>query len=429
MSCPRRVLIVDDNHSIHEDFKKILMTDVSDKNHVALDQLETQLFAIDNSPPSNPIQEENIPKYQIDSAYQGEEALKKIRQAEMEHFPYSLIFMDIRMPPGWNGIETIEYIWKEFPDKEIVIASAYSDFSWNDILSRLKKSDHLLFLRKPFESLEVQHMALALTEKHALAKKIKDHISNLEEEVSSRTEELYRQQEISLKSEKLASLGLLAAGIAHEINTPLSTIALTASFIREEIEQTTNLSLINGHIDLIEKTVMRIGHITHSLKAYARSNTDHIEYAKVCLTEMVNQVQILCSYKLKASEVTLDCTNIPPLTVLCRQAHIEQVLINLVANACDAVMPLQEKWIRVEAKKMDGGIEITVLNNGPLISTEIQSKLFDPFFTTKSLDKGTGLGLSVSKGLVEAHGGRIFLDNNSDVTRFVVWLPTCPLVK
>ncbi len=151
-----KILIVDDTPSIHEDFRKILIT--TDPSGEYLDGMADSLFG---KTEQNPVYEEI--EYRLESAFQGEEALKMIEQAELEGEGYSLVFMDVRMPPGLDGIKTIAKIWKQYPSMEIVICTAYSDYSWVDIIDILGPSDHLLVLKKPFDADEAQQMALAMT--------------------------------------------------------------------------------------------------------------------------------------------------------------------------------------------------------------------------------------------------------------------------
>jgi len=167
-----RILIVDDTPSIHEDFRKILMT--TDPIGQDLDDMADSLFGkTDQDPVYKEIQ------YQLESAYQGEEALKMIEQAEMEGDGYSLVFMDVRMPPGLDGIKTISRIWEQYPSMEIVICTAYSDYSWVDIIDILGPSDHLLVLKKPFDADEAQQMALAMTRRAGKTNEQKAYIHKL----------------------------------------------------------------------------------------------------------------------------------------------------------------------------------------------------------------------------------------------------------
>jgi CheY-like chemotaxis protein len=133
----KRLLIVDDNEEIHADFKKILVPLIIHKDSET-QELEKELFGDDDNHDKEVVE---IPSYDIDDAYQGEDAVSMVDRAESEGNPYSLIFMDIRMPPGMDGIETIKKIWDKNPDAEVVICTAYSDYSWNQILKMLGQTD------------------------------------------------------------------------------------------------------------------------------------------------------------------------------------------------------------------------------------------------------------------------------------------------
>lgn len=178
MSNSNRILIVDDTPSIHEDFRKILSTPGTMAKD--LDEMAESLFG---SQKSGPVLQ-GI-DYELDSAFQGDEAIAMIEKAENEGKGYSLVFMDVRMPPGMDGIRTIEKIWEHFPAMEIVICTAYSDYSWIDIVDILGPSDHLLVLKKPFDADEAQQMALSLTRRASSSKRTNEHISTLEENLET----------------------------------------------------------------------------------------------------------------------------------------------------------------------------------------------------------------------------------------------------
>jgi len=180
-----RILIVDDTPSIHEDFKKILSAPGS--MGTGLDEMAGSLFG--GSEQDNVYKEIN---YQLDSAFQGEEALNMIEKAEKEGKGYSLIFMDVRMPPGLDGIKTITRIWEEYPTMEIVICTAYSDYSWVDIIDILGPSDHLLVLKKPFDADEAQQMALSMTRRASKAQEQHKNMFNLEKDLQECEESVMR---------------------------------------------------------------------------------------------------------------------------------------------------------------------------------------------------------------------------------------------
>jgi len=168
-----RILIVDDTPSIHEDFRKILA--LPEEMTEDLDRMADSLFGRS--------EQDTVYKtinYELNSAFQGEEALDMIEKAEAEGRGYSLVFMDVRMPPGLDGIKTISKIWERYPSMEIVICTAYSDYSWVDIIDILGPSDHLLVLKKPFDADEAQQMALAMTRRANTSLKQRKHISTLE---------------------------------------------------------------------------------------------------------------------------------------------------------------------------------------------------------------------------------------------------------
>lgn len=156
----RRVLIVDDNRAIHSDYRKILCDAETDDELAGMEALFLGTSVEDETPRLN---------LTLDSAFQGEEALKKVTEAVQSGTPYALAFVDMRMPPGWDGLETIERLWEVDPHLHIVICSAYSDQSWSGICQRLHKGEQFLILKKPFETAEVLQCAVSLVRKWNLA--------------------------------------------------------------------------------------------------------------------------------------------------------------------------------------------------------------------------------------------------------------------
>src|SRR5678815_2406269 len=154
----RRILLVDDNSSIHADFRKILCP--SKDSNSTLDAMEEALF--DEKPATT---EEG---FELDSAFQGQEALAMVKQSLAENRPYAMAFVDVRMPPGWDGIETIARIWEVYPELQVVVCTAYSDYSWEAMRAKVGQPDSLLVLKKPFDNIEVQQVAHALTKKWQL---------------------------------------------------------------------------------------------------------------------------------------------------------------------------------------------------------------------------------------------------------------------
>ncbi len=181
-----RILVVDDNPSIHDDFRKILGVKTEAQTH--LESVETAIFGTAEIPAERH-------GFRIDSAYQGQEAFEMVKKAAAEDDPYVIIFVDIRMPPGWDGVETLERIWQCAPELQAVICTAYSDYSWDEMTRRLGSSDNLLILKKPFETVEVLQMAHALAKKWILGRQAKLRMDDLDQMVRLRTSELRASEE------------------------------------------------------------------------------------------------------------------------------------------------------------------------------------------------------------------------------------------
>jgi two-component system cell cycle sensor histidine kinase/response regulator CckA len=182
---PLRILVVDDNAAIHEDFRKILS--VSTERDVALQSMEAVLFGSAAAP--------KAPQFALDFAQQGQEALAKVEAAVADGRPYALAFVDIRMPPGWDGVETIVHLWNADPALEVVICTAYSDCSWEKMSQRFGPTDQLLILKKPFDNVEVRQMAHALARKWRLNQQARRQLDELDRLVAERTLELRRSEE------------------------------------------------------------------------------------------------------------------------------------------------------------------------------------------------------------------------------------------
>ncbi|MGH8329449.1 MAG: diguanylate cyclase domain-containing protein, partial [Pseudomonas sp.] len=177
----RRILIIDDTPSIHEDFRKILGPEIECEQTLA--GAEEALFGT--------VQLDRL-TFQLDSAYQGQEALELVTRALAEGRPYAMAFTDMRMPPGWDGLETIEQLWKADPHLQIALCTAYSDYTWEDMAERLEFGDQLLVLKKPFDSLEIRQMASALTWKWQMAQDAAMKVLSLEQTIEARVHELLK---------------------------------------------------------------------------------------------------------------------------------------------------------------------------------------------------------------------------------------------
>ena len=177
-----RILTIDDNASIHEDYRKVLL---QREANTQLNAAESILFDITPEPNPNP-----LPEYQIDSAFQGEQGLELVKKSLANNTPYAVAFVDVRMPPGWDGIETVQRIWEVAPDLPVVLCTAHSDYSWDEIRTKLDRTDQLLILKKPFDPIELQQVAAAQVARSHLQMISQRTMDDLEAMVEVRTQEI-----------------------------------------------------------------------------------------------------------------------------------------------------------------------------------------------------------------------------------------------
>ncbi|MBI2424834.1 MAG: diguanylate cyclase [Candidatus Hydrogenedentes bacterium] len=205
----RRIITIDDNKDIHADFRSIL---IPRSTSGALDNLESELFGGDDPKPSP---RSLVHHFELECALQGEEGAAKIAQASEEDTPFALAFIDMRMPPGWDGVETARRIWEIDPKIQIVICTAYSDYSAEEFNGHFRSTDSLIILKKPFDPIEILQLANALTEKWILAKQANMKMSELRELVKTRTVELEQAnrqllEEVDLRRKAEERLELLS---------------------------------------------------------------------------------------------------------------------------------------------------------------------------------------------------------------------------
>ncbi len=223
----RRILVVDDMPSVHEDFRKILARRSDSGNRKKL--RAAILGGETNDTPAI--------EFEIDTAPQGEEGYRKVADAVNTSGPYAMAFVDMRMPPGWDGLETIERMWSVDPDLQVVVCTAYSDYTWEEIIARLGHSDRLLLLKKPFDNAEVWQLACALTEKWNLGASAKIVHAELEAMVERRTQQL-QEANTRLKTEttEREQAEALALRFGHILDESLNEIyifdAETMQFVR-----------------------------------------------------------------------------------------------------------------------------------------------------------------------------------------------------
>ena len=446
-----RILIVDDNAAIHSDFAKILVRATSDTEYDALERL-----ALGEAPS---VDDATSDTYALDSAYQGAEALERVEAAVRSNSQYAMAFVDMRMPPGWDGLQTIERLWAVDPGLQIAICSAYSDYDWDEVLSRLKKPDNLLVIKKPFEAVEVLQCANALTGKWHSERELQRHLVSLEETIRTRTasveainEQLREQMRLRAAVElelglaqKLESVGRLAAGIAHEINTPIQYISDSVYFLQsafsdllrvlpivptDAVDSVVDLAFLREEIpQAIERTMegtQRVATIVRAMKEFAHPDASEKMLADLNRTLETTLLIARNEYKYVAT-VDLQCGELPE--VKCNVGELSQVFLNLIVNSAHALADVGRDTdtgrITIRTALAGEWAELTFEDNGCGIPQDVIDKIYDPFFTTKEVGRGSGQGLAIARSIiVDKHSGRInVVSTPGHGTCFTVRLP------
>jgi PAS domain S-box-containing protein len=241
--------------------------------------------------------------------------------------------------------------------------------------------------------------------------------------------EIESGKEQVVASARLSALGMMAGGIAHEINNPLSIIHALASDLIEtvEVEDAVPPRLVLRNSLRIRETADRIARIIKSLRQISREGSRDPLHP-VPIGKILDDTLEICRERFRAHSVELLLPEVmPDWMVSCREVQIAQVLLNLLQNAFDAVVEFPgERWVRLELESHDDSVAISVTDSGPGIPSELRSRIMEPFFTTKAVGKGTGLGLSLSKTIAEEHGGKLVCGQARGHTRFSLVLPLTP---
>ena len=480
----RRVLIIDDNRAIHDDFQKILGDLGKDGNGLA--EMEVSLFG--DSGKRAPLE-----KFELDFAFQGQEGLERVQQALANSRPYALAFVDVRMPPGWDGIETTARIWEQAPDLQIVICTAYSDYSWDEMAAKVGSSDQLVILKKPFDNIEVFQLAQSLTHKWEISAQLKEKLSGLEKLAAERTEELTTTNqrlkaeieehiqaererqllEVQLRqSQKLEAVGQLASGIAHEINTPIQYVADNTLFVRDSFlsiqeilgshlellkhaknnsltpELAANAEQVLKKADLeflfeqipaaIKETLEGVDRVTRIVRAMKEfSHPGSKDKTAADLNHSIETTVSVTRNEWKyVAETKLDLDpNLPP--ILCFIGEFNQCILNLIVNASHAIAdavktnPETKGLITLQTRRDGDFVEVRVTDTGTGIPESARPHIFEPFFTTKDVGKGTGQGLSIVYGcVVKRHGGTVSFETEMGRgTTFILRLPISARAK
>ncbi len=425
----RRILVIDDNRAIHEDFRKILETNVKEDRY---DQARASLFG-----GASPARGQE--QFELDYADQGQQALAMVQSALKEGRPYAVAFVDMRMPPGWDGLETVEHLWNEDSRLEVVICTAYADQPWVEIRDRIGRNDKLLILQKPFNSVEVLQLATALSRKWNLAHQVEQQLSELNQRVDERTGELQRanDQQKQLQRQfqqiqKMEAIGRLAGGVAHDFNNLLTVITGCSALLMEQVRSEDPMRVL---IEEIGKAGERASTLTRQLLAFSRQQV--LKPQRVDLNDSLKAITSMLK-RLIGEDIDLAVEYAPQLwPVHVDRGQIDQVVMNLAVNARDAMPDGGTLTIVTSNFTLHPGtsvphpvfvpgqyVQLTIRDTGHGMDEKVRAHVFEPFFTTKEEGKGTGLGLATVYGIIKQSRGFIFVDSEPGKgTTFDVYFP------
>ncbi len=396
-SANRRILVVDDNEAIHGDFGKILCGVQG-----ASGDLDAEAAALFGEEPVIRSQT----RFEVEFARQGLEALDLVLQARSEGRPFALAFVDMRMPPGWDGLTTIVELWKADPEIQTVICTAYSDRSWEEIQATLTARERWLVLKKPFDVIEVLQMAHALTEKWSLGRLAATKLEALERMVSARTEDLVHEQRV--KHEFLMNA-------SHELLTPMNGICGFLDLLADTpsgTERDEYLSESKKCADQLHGLILRIltfnqaeaGRLVVLVDSFLPSDavTECLAgYAGAAAAKgllLRHRIQgDAAAHWIGPSEAIRTTLRLlvdnaikftPRGTVTVEAVPSEEGLEFWVEDTGIGLTPRQLEWIRIPFAQVDGGV------------------------TRRS--SGIGLGLPLAHRLVQAAGGRLKISGEAD---------------
>jgi len=391
-----RILIIDDNPSIHKDFQTIL---IDEEESTTLNELRSEVFGNKTN--------DNTSKsvYELDFASQGKEGCEKIKQACSEDRPYELVFVDMRMPPGWDGLKTIEHIWQIDPKVQVVICTAYSDYSWGEITERLGRSENLLILKKPFDSSEVAQLASALTEKWILARKASLKMEQLEQMVKERTE---KQTELITKIDNInKELKDFASIVSHDLKAPLRGIKSLATWILDDCSDKLS-EQGKEQMNLLLGRVERMYHLIDGVLQYSKAGRTEEKTAQVNLNDFVPEVIDMLA---PPENMSITIENTMPV-IECAETHIMQLFQNLLSNAIK-YMDKPKGQIKIDCVEEDCFWKFSITDNGPGIEEKHFENIFKMFqaLSVSEESEGTGVGLTIAKKIVELYGGKIWVES------------------
>ena len=412
----RRILVVDDTRSIHDDFKKILCPGTTGGSE-SLASARAAFLGTDAAAPAEAARSGDI-EYEMESAFQGEEALEMVRERHAAGEPYSVAFVDIRMPPGWDGVQTIKELWRVDPDLHCVICTAYSDYSWDETVAELGQTDRLLILKKPFDPAEIRQTASAFTAKWSAAASERGAMSAL------------RQKEAEARS-YATSLETLNKALATSKASADRMSTMKSDFmLRLTSEVSTHLNRIldrlieDGRTEGLDEALDRSQRLLETIDkvvdfTHVEAGTLVIDSATCSIPDVLHDLERTYGARAqqKGVEFTVRMSSGVPACVKTDPGRLEQILGHLVDNALrftdhgsvtvSVTTEPADSWDRTR-------LRMAVTDTGCGIDEAEIGHIFEPFSTRASSDLacGSGLGLTVAKQIARLLGGDLHFDSS-----------------
>jgi signal transduction histidine kinase len=396
------------------------------------------------------------PSYIIDNCPNCRSAREAVYDKIAAHSPYQLAFIECHFSDG-DGLALISDLWRLDPGLHIVICSADTQLNWQQIVDTVGESDQLLFLQKPYYQLALRQIVHALLRKWQLSQQSHHVMKFMELQINQRTQEIEEANRNLLQSEKLAAVGQLAAGIAHEINTPAQyvgdNISAIGSFFNsltrmlniyrqhlqnlgdptvlaeiQKLEQQEDLKFIleDGPVAIEQSLqgMLQISQIVQAMKGF--SHVGATTACRVNINKALENTLVVTrnSYKYIA-DVALNLAEIP--SIECYAGELNQVFLNIIVNAAHAIEDSKKGrgLISIATSNQENGVEIRISDTGNGIPANIRDRIYDPFFTTKAFGRGSGQGLNIAYRIInQQHHGSLSFETETGVgTTFIIRLP------
>ncbi len=427
MSMPTRprILIVDDNAAIHADFRKVLAR-ASESRGESVSSSEAALFG----EPAQATPQSETPtecEYELDDALQGEEAVEKVRAACANGAPFALAFLDVRMPPGIDGIETARRLWEVDSDLQIVLCTAYSDYTWQETVAALGRTDRLLILKKPFDTVEACQLAAALTEKRASLQRERENLaaarrSELEARAYAASLETMNralQSSWAQADSELRRRNAFLQRLSSEVLAPAQRLLLEQLDLKgiASGERSAGLGLerlLDPAISVVSAiaAVLELSAIESGTASVASEPCSPAELALRVAGEASRCSRVPVSAHIDASA---------PATIQGDPARLARIVDELVANAVRH-SPEGKVEVSVAADTQQGMLAITVQDDGDGLSRDAEAHVFEPFNSAGC--ERAGLGLALARRTASLLGGELVYEPREERgARFCLRVP------